>query len=206
MPLQGEADAGRYRAVLDSVFATEPYQWTPPPPILRLLSEWWERLVLWLEGLRSDNPLLFRAFLVVILLAWVGIFAHAAWLVWHTVRGAARAERAPPPPVAGERHDADWYSRAADRAAEEGRLTEALQLAFVALALTLEGAGLLKYHPSKTPAECAREARLTGGDRDRLRGLVRTLYASAFGGRALGLEDYRRWRELGAGPWHASAH
>jgi hypothetical protein len=33
-----------------------------------------------------------------------------------------------------------------------------------------------------------------------------TLYASAFGGRALGLEDYRRWRELGAGPWHAPAH
>ena len=206
MPFQGEGDAGRYRAVLDSIFATEPYQWTPPPPILRLLSEWWERLVLWLEGLRTDNPLLFRAFLIVILLAWVGIFVHAAWLVWHTVRGAARAERAPPPPAAGERHDAEWYSRAADRAAEEGRLTEALQLAFVALALTLEGAGLLKYHPSKTPAECAREARLTGGDRDRLRGLVRTLYASAFGGRAIGLEDYRRWRELGAGPWHASAH
>lgn len=206
MPLQGEGGAERYRAVLDSVFATEPYQWTPPPPILRLLSEWWERLALWLDGLRTDNPLLFRAFLITILLAWVAIFAHAAWLVWHTVRGAARSERGSEPPAAGERQDADWYSRAADRAAAEGRLTEALQLAFVALALTLESAGLLKYHPSKTPAECAREARLTAGDRDRLRGLVRTLYASAFGGRAIGLEDYRRWRELGAGPWHAAAH
>lgn len=206
MPVQGGGGADRYRAVLDSIFATEPYQWTPPPPLLQLLSDWWRRLAAWLEGLRSDNPLLFRAFLVAVLLVWILIFSHAAWLVWRTVRGAAQAERAPAAPAAGERRDADWYSRAADRAAEEGRLTEALQLAFVALALTLEAGGLLKYHPSKTPAECAREARLSGADRDRLRSLVRTLYASAFGGRVVAPEDYRRWRELGAGPWHAAAH
>ena len=76
-----------------------------------------------------------------VLLAWLGIFAHAAWLVWLTVRGAARSERAIALPVAGERHDAEWYSRAADRAAAEGRLADALQLAFVALALTLEEQG-----------------------------------------------------------------
>ena len=206
MPVQGGGSAERYRAVLDSVFATEPYQWTPPPPLLLLLREWWGRLVLWLDGLRTDNPVLFRVFFAAILLVWLGIFAHAAWLVWLTIRGASRSEGAPAPAAVGERRDADWYSRAADRAAEEGRLAEALQLAFVALALTLEAGGLLKYQPSKTPAECAREARLSGSDRDRLGGLVRTLYASAFGGRAIGLEDYRRWREVGAGPWHAPAH
>jgi hypothetical protein len=206
MPPQGAEAAERYRGVLDSVFATEPYQWTPPPPLLQLLTEWWGRLVAWLDGLRTDNPLLFRAILVALLLMWVVIFVHAAWLVWRTVRGAAHAERAPAPDVAGERRDAEWYSRAADRAAEAGRLTEALQLAFVALALTLEAGGLLKYGPSKTPAECARDARLGGADRDRLRSLVRTLYAGAFGGRAIGPEDYRRWREIGAGPWHAPAN
>ena len=135
----------------------------------------------------------------------MAIFAHAAWLVWQTVRGAARAERAAALPVAGERHDAGWYSRAADAAAAEGRLADALQLAFVALALTLEGEGLLQYHPSKTPAECAREARLARPDHDRLRDLVRSLYDYAFSGRTLGPEDYRRWREHGAGPWHAPA-
>jgi Domain of unknown function (DUF4129) len=206
MPFQVEGGAERYRAVLDSVFATEPYQWTPPPPLRRLLSDWWRWLILWLDGLRTDNPLLFRILLAVVLLIWVGIFAHAAWLVWRTVSGATRSEEAQTPGAQGERRDADWYSREADRAAGEGRLTDALQLAFVALALTLEAGGLLKYHPSKTPAECAREARLSGTDRDRLRALVRTLYASAFGGRTVGLEDYRRWRELGAGPWHAPAH
>jgi Domain of unknown function (DUF4129) len=206
VPLQAEPGPERYRAVLDSVFATEPYEWAPPPPVLRLLSEWWEWLSGWVHGLRADNPLLFRIFFLTVLLAWAGIFLHAAWLVWHTLRGAARAERASPLAVAGERHDADWYSRAADRAAAEGRLTEALQLAFVALALTLDQRGLLQYHPSKTPAECARDARLVPADRERLRHLVRTLYAGAFGGRAVAPEEYRRWRELGEGPWHAPAH
>ena len=206
MPFQAAASAERYRAVLDSVFSGEPYQWTPPPPLLTLLSDWWSRLLLWLDGIRTDNPLLFRIFLFTILTIWVGIFAHAAWLVWLTVRGAARSEEAPAPSPSGERHDADWYSRAADRAAEEGRLTEALQLAFIGIALTLESGGLLKYHPSKTPAECARDARLRTGDRDRLRSLVRTLYSSAFGGRAIAIEDYHRWRALSAGPWHAPAH
>ncbi len=205
MPPDPQAEAARYRAALDTVFATEPYQWTPPPPLLRLVSEWWDWLSAWVDNLKADNPLAFRIFFAVVLLAWLGIFAHAVWLVWLTMRGAARAERAPTVSLTGERRDADWYSRAADRAAEEGRLTEALQLAFVALALGLEASGLLKYHPSKTPAECAREARLAGSDRDRLRQVVRTLYASAFGGRAMGLEDYRRWRALGAGPWHAAA-
>ena len=195
----------QYRAVLDSVFATEPYQWAQPSAVLRLVTEWWNRLVSWLDALRTDNPLVFRIFLVTVLLAWAGIFAHAAWLVWLTVRGAARADRAVALPVAGERHDAEWYSRAADRAAAEGRLVEALQLAFVALALGLESQGLLQYNPSKTPAECAREARLARSDRERLKDLVRSLYAYAFSGRAIGPDDYRRWRESGTGPWHAPA-
>jgi hypothetical protein len=206
MPLQGAGQVERYRAALDTVFAKDAYQWAPPPPLLQMLRDWWGWLVDGLQGLKTDNPLLFRILLVTILVVWVAILAHAAWLVWLTVRGAAHSERAPTPVAEGERRDADWYSRAADRAAEDGRFAEALQLAFVAIALTLEAGGLLKYQPSKTPAECVREARLGAADRDRLRGLVRTLYAGAFGGRALGPEDYRRWRELGAGDWHAPAH
>ena len=133
------------------------------------------------------------------------ILAHAAWLVWRTVRGAQAAEAAAPPSTTTERRDADWYGRAADRAAAEGRIAEALQLAFVALALGLDRQGLLQYHASKTPAECARDARLVPADRERLRGLVRTLYLHAFGGRPAALDDYRHWRAAGAEPWHAPA-
>ncbi len=203
---QGEPDPERYRAALDSVFATEPYRWAPPSAVMRLISEWWDWLGAWIDGLKADNPLVFRIFLVAVLLAWAGIFAHATWLFWLTIRGAARADRSVALPVAGERHDAAWYSREADRAAAEGRLTDALQLAFVAVALNLESQGLLQYHPSKTPAECAREARLAGSDRERLRDLVRSLYAFAFSGRSIAPDDYRRWRESGSGPWHAPAH
>jgi hypothetical protein len=167
--------------------------------------EWWERVGDWLRGLRADNPLVFRLLVLGILLGLVLILAHAAWLVWRTVRGARSLDEAGPDVPPTEPRDADWYARAADRAAADGRLAEALQLAFVALALGLEREGLLQYHASKTPAECARDARLAPADRERLRGLVRSLYLHVFGGRPVEPEDYRRWRAAGAEPWHAPA-
>jgi hypothetical protein len=193
-----------FRAALDSVFAGPPYRWRDEPTPLRLLREWWNRLGEWLEGLRTDNPFVFRLLVLGLLITLLLIFAHAAYIFWRTTRDATRSDEAAPRRAAGEYRDAAWYSREADRAAAEGRLLEALQLAFVALALTLHGQGVLEYHTSKTPAECVREARLMEADRERLRSLVRGLYAHAFGGRPLGLEDYRRWREAGAPPWHAA--
>ncbi len=203
---QGQAGPDLYRAALESVFATDPYRWAPPSAALRLATEWWGRLVAWIEALRADNPLLFRIFFAAVLLAWLGLFAHAAWLVWRTLRGARRAGRTLSLAPLGEPHDAEWYSAEADRAAAEGRLRDALQLAFVATALGLDRRGLLHYHPGKTPAECAREARLSQADRDRLRELVRSLYGYAFGGRDVEAEDYRRWRTSAGGLWHAPAH
>ena len=73
-------------------------------------------------------------------------------------------------------------------------------------ALTLDGQGLLRYHASHTPAEVARAARLAADDRERLRALVQALYGYVFGGRPCAPDDYRRWRETSAGPWHAAAH
>jgi hypothetical protein len=84
-------------------------------------------------------------------------------------------------------------------------MAAALQLAFVGLALTLEAQGLLRYHASKTPAECARDARLAREDRERLRRMVRTLYGHVFGGQPYGPDDYRRWRADVGAPWHAPA-
>jgi hypothetical protein len=197
--------AERLRAALDTVFAGRPYRWAREPAPSRLVREWWERLADWLRGLRSDNPLVFRLLILALLLALVLILAHAAWLVWRTVRAARSLDAGEPVAAAAEPRDAEWYGRAADRAAAEGRLAEALQLAFVALALGLDRQGLLQYHASKTPAECAREARLAPADHERLRGLVRTLYLHVFGGRPVAPEDYRHWRAVGAEPWHAPA-
>jgi hypothetical protein len=197
--------AGRLRAALDTVFAGRQYRWAREPAPARLLREWWDRMSEWLRALRADNPLVFRLLILGLLLLLVLILAHAAWLVWRTVRGAQSADAAETPAATLEARDAEWYGRAADLAAAEGRFAEALQLAFVALALGLDRQGVLQYHASKTPAECARDARLAPADRERLRGLVRTLYLHAFGGRPAGLDEYRHWRAAGAEPWHAPA-
>lgn len=204
--VQGDATSAALRAVLDSVFASPAYRWAETPGPERLLRDWWGRMGDWLEGLRAGNPAAFRLLAVALLIALVLVLAHGAWVVWRTMRSAAASEDGSPRGAGREARDAAWYLWEADRAAAAGRTGEALQLAFIGLALTLDGQGLLRYHASKTPGECAREARLAGEDRDRLRELVRTLYAHVFGGRPCGPDDYHRWREAIAGPWHAPAH
>jgi len=204
--VQDAPSAAAFRSALDSVFAGPAYRWADTPPVLRLMREWWDRLVSWLETVRVGNPAAFRLFVFALLVALVLVLAHGAWVVWRTVRGAGELDDDAPTGAARERRDPAWYFREGDRAAAAGRMAEALQLAFVGLALTLDGQGLLRYHPSQTPAEVARAARLAGQDRERLRGLVQGLYGHVFGGRPCAPDDYRRWRESSAGPWHAAAH
>ena len=203
---QAEPTAAALRATLDSVFADPAYRWAETPAPLRLMREWWGRLGDWLETLRLGNPTVFRFLVFALLVGLILILAHGAWVVWRAVRSASPAADVTGFSTAGERRDAAWYRREADRAASEGRMAEALQLAFVGLALTLEEQGLLRYHASQTPAEVARAARLEAGDRERLRELVQRLYAHVFGGRPCAADDYRHWRDSSAEPWHAAAH
>ena len=206
MATQGDPGTAALRAILDTIFAAPAYRWSDEPAPWRFLRAWWHRLADWLQGLRADNPAVFRLLLLGLLAALILLLAHAAYVVWKTVSaGSATAEHAPAAPRT-ERRDAAWYTREADRAAAAGRMAEALQLAFVALALALEAQGLLRYQSSKTPAECARDARLAREDRERLGELVRTLYAHVFGGRPCSPAEYRSWRERSGLPWHASAH
>ena len=105
-----------------------------------------------------------------------------------------------------ERRDAGWYFREADRLAAGARWSEAMRLAFQGVALRLEASGAIRYHPSKTPGELAREARLAGPDRARLRELVSGLYRHVFAGAPCDAEEWRRWRADAGGEWHAPAH
>ncbi len=202
---QGVPDPAPFRSVLDTVFAAPVYRWAAEPGALRFLREWWRMLGEWLSSLSAGNPAVFRALIVLLLVVLLLLLAHASWIVWSTVRGGAGPGADADARTGGDDHDAQWYYREADRAAAAGRVVEALQLAFVGLALTLDSQGLLRYHPSKTPAECSREANLVAADRERLRGLVGSLYAYVFGGRPCAAADYRRWREAGATSWHAPA-
>ncbi len=201
-----QASADSLRAILDTVFASSAYAWRPQDETGTAIVRYWRRLLEWLASLQQANPFLFKllvAGLVVVLLAILG---HAAWLLVRTVRGAAAAASDDAPPEPAARRNAAWYLAAADRAAAEGRVTVALQLAFVGVALTLDERGLLRYHPAKTPAECSREARVAPDDRRRLATLVSTLYACAFGGAGCSAADYAEWRALAAGEWHAAPH
>jgi hypothetical protein len=187
------------------VFSAPAYRWVDQPSLALLLRRWWDRLGEWLQNLQSDNPELFRYVVMGLLGALILVFVHAGFLIWQTMRSAPHPADRSLPLSPGVVRDAEWYQREADQAASVGRRLEALQLAFVALALRLESRGLLRYHASKTPAECVVEARLGDGDREQMRQLVRSLYAYVFGGRPCSLEDYHRWREMTTSLWHAPA-
>ena len=194
------------RAALDSVFRSPQYDWRPDDATVAAVVRWWRSLIAWIGGLRDASPFLYRALIVLLVVALAAVLAHALWVLVRTIRGAAETADGNGPVVAGTSRDAAWYLGSADALAAEGRYAEALQRAFIGLALGLDARGLVQYRPSRTPAEVAREARLADADRERLRALVRTLYACAFGGAPCGPAEYRAWRAQAGGDWHAAGH
>lgn len=198
--------ADSLRAALDSVFHSPAYEWREESGTSATVIRWWQALIDWIGGLREASPLMFRILVVLLVVVLLLVLGHALWILLRTVRGAAAVADDTAVSAAAERRGAAWYLRAADSSAAAGRFAEALQLAFVGLALTLDARGMLRYHPGKTPAECAREARVGPADGERLRELVRTLYSCAFGGADCGAEEYRAWRARAGEEWHAPAH
>jgi hypothetical protein len=81
----------------------------------------------------------------------------------------------------------------AEALARQGRYTEALAYRFVALVLDLDRQKLVTFHPSKTPAEYVREARLGESGRATLAGLVSRLYHHVFGAEPLDEQGYREF-------------
>jgi hypothetical protein len=130
--------------------------------------------------------------LLVLVLA---IFAHAAWLFLRTIRAGVRPG-AGIPDAGSVRRDQSWYRREADRLAAEGRFAEAIQADFLALVLALDAWQLVRFHPSKTPAEYGREARLASLALEEFRALVLSLYGYAFARRPCGPGEFAAWRAM----------
>lgn len=193
------------RAALDSVFRSAAYDWRPPDITAAWFTKQFRALLAWLDSLRTLNPVAYRLFLAALIIVLLAIILHAAWIMVHTARRAEQGADTDAMPAPAARGQA-WFDAEADRLAGEGKFAEAVQAAFVALARRLDALGLLQYHASLTPAECAREARLTESDRSRLRRLVAELYRVAFGSGEFGADAYRRWRSEADGAWHAPAH
>ncbi|HEU5359062.1 MAG TPA: DUF4129 domain-containing protein [Gemmatimonadales bacterium] len=194
------------RAALDSVFADRAYHWRGVTDPLGWLGRWFGALADWIMGLRQGQPWLYWAVLLALLTLVVGIFVHVAWVAARAVRYSTAAD-ASYAGAAAEVHDEAWFLALADRLAGDGRSAEAVRTAFQALVLELTRAGVVRYHPSKTPREYLREARLPVEARARLGGLVESLYRFAFAGASCGPSDYAEWRRRAAEVrWDAPAH
>lgn len=194
MRLQVPAPAAdSLRAVLDSVFADPRYAWVERPNPLAFLARWWNALLDWIGALESRNPGVYWLLFWVMLTVLAAVVVHAGWILVRTLRAA----QAPADPGAISAHpvrDAAWYRGESARLAEAGRFTEAMQADFLALALDLDRRGLLRFHPSKTPEEYAREARLPDPARAEFRDLVRALYGHAFAGVPTDAATLAGWR------------
>jgi hypothetical protein len=191
-------------AVLDSVFAAPEYRWAARPSPFAFLKRWLETLAGWLLALREAHPLGFRLFLAALVVALVVILVHAAWVLVHTIRPGGRIRESSSPAL--PRRDQAWYRREADRLATQGRYAEAMQADFLGLVLALDAFKLLSFHPGKTPAEYAREARLGPSAREEFRELVGSLYGYAFARWPCGPADFGDWRARAAPERYARPH
>jgi len=202
----GQAAADSLRAVLDSVFTGRDYHWVVQPQSMSVLRRWLNGLQAWLAGLRDAHPVgfgVFEAALIVIVLA---IFVHAGWVLVRAVRPGGPGSGGALPSASTARRDQAWYRREADRLAAEGRFVEAVQADFLALVLALDAARLLRFHPSKTPAEYAAEARLERGAQVEFGELVQSLYGYAFARRPCGADEFMSWRSRAIPERYAAAH
>jgi hypothetical protein len=201
---QGASDSARLRAVLDSVFARPDYNWQQPPDPFGPLRRAWAWLGQWLQTLRSEAPSLYWIFMGVLMLLLLAILAHAAWVMYRTMRGGAAVEteqRARGVVV----RDAAWYAGEAERLAAAGRFAEAMQADFLRLILDLDERRLVRFHPSRTPNEYAREPALSERARGELAALVRRLYAYAYARIPCGLNELDEWRTLASAERYARA-
>ena len=196
--------ADSLRAVLDTVFASRDYRWQDRPNPVSALARWMGALQEWLFDLRQAHPRAFRWLLIGLLALVLAIFAHAVWVFLRTVRSGVRGGEGLPL-EASQRRDREWYRREADRLASLGRYAEAVQADFLGLVLALDSLRVLKFHPSKTPAEYGMEARLAGAPREEFRELVRRLYGYAFARRPCGPAEFEEWRARAAPERYASA-
>jgi hypothetical protein len=126
-------------------------------------------------------------------LVLVVIFVHGGWIMYRTIQGATAAEAGAGRVTSMAVRDEKWFDRLANALAAEGHFAEAMQAAFTALMLRMDARGILRYHPSKTAREYAREARLGPASLADLRAAVGELYDYAYAGRPAGPEQYQAW-------------
>lgn len=193
------------RGVLDSVFAAPAYRWVEQKDAFAIVRRWYAEAQEWLRALRESNPFSYRLILYGMILLVVLIVLHALWVLYRTVGTSSRigATSSTPDTV---RHTVVWFRHESERLAGEGKYAEAIQADFLALVLALDAWKVLRFHPSKTPAEYANESELPPQARAEFRELVHRVYGYAFARWPCGPAEYAQWRAQAAPERYAPAH
>lgn len=185
------------RVVVRQVLAAREYDWSRPPRE-SLWSKVFDLLgivVAWLDRLHAEHPASYYIVIGAMAAMLAAILVHFGFLLWRSFRPVA-GEALGTAPVPVDIRDAEWHLAEAVRLSQSGRYAEALGHRFVALVLGLERRHSVRFNPSKTPAEYAREAQVDPIGRDELMGLVETLYRHLFGGRPCTAEVWEEFDRI----------
>jgi len=177
------------RAVRE-VFARPEYEWVEMIRRHWLRDLWWG-LRDWLARFSAQHPTGAKLLFWGALLLLITLLVHLGLTVWRIYRSTVAPTRAAAPGAAPVLFDARSHVARAEALARDGRYTEALAHRFIALVLELDRRQALTFHPSKTPAEYAREARLGDSGRASFTELVARLYRHVFGAEPVDEIEYR---------------
>ena len=179
------------KRALEEVFARPAYGWTTQPSVRQWLRDRLLALREWLAAFERTNPTLFNVFVAALVLLLVVLLVHIGYVLWQILRRRQGQGPASLAPVPSTTLNAAGHLARADELARVGAWAEALGHRFLALVLELDGRRVLRFHPSKTPAEYIMEARLEQPGRAALTDLVGRLYRHVFGAAPCDLDTYR---------------
>ena len=180
-PLPQEVTADSIRTVLRQVYAGPEYDWEFRRNPFQFFFDLLGSVAAWLAKLEVTHPVAYWILMGVMTGLLVAILLHFAYLVVRTLR--PRVSDAAPESVSPvHRRGAAWHLEEAKRLAAEGRYRDAIAHRFAALLFVLDEHKVIRFHPSKTPAEYAAEIDLAEEGIAKYKALVGTLYQHLFGG------------------------
>ncbi len=180
LPLQ-EIAADSIRTVLQQVYAGPEYDWDLRRNPFQFLFDLLASVSAWLAELEATHPVAYWLVMGVLTGLLIAILLHFTYLVVRALRPRIASTR-PASVTLAQRRGAAWHLDEARRLAADGRYQEAIAHRFAALLLVLDERKVIRFHPSKTPAEYVAEVDLKEDGPAQFSALVTVLYQHLFGG------------------------
>lgn len=189
--LSQAASADSIRTVVRQVFAASEYDWKSGvrTSVWSRVGLWFLRGVAWLERLHDTHPVGYWVLIGLMVAMLVAILVHFGYVLVRVLRPVTTGRTAGPAPAPPPR-DARWHLAEARRLAAAGRYADALGHRYLALMLDLDRRGVVRFHPSKTPAEYLGEVAVDSAARSGFADLVWSLYRHLFGGAPCAAEEW----------------